>query len=72
MSSKLSKQRTGDANHLVPPPEMSDQVDVIVFPRTSSKLAMKQERLAIAKLMDESGFIQNVLNNSEEECWNNL
>jgi hypothetical protein len=22
--------------------------------------------------MDESGFIQNVLNNSEEECWNNL
>ncbi len=75
MSSVLRKQLTVDANHtihLVLPPEMGDEVDVIVFPRTTSKVLAQQESLAMAKLMDESGFARNVLNSVEEDCWNDL
>jgi hypothetical protein len=75
MSSLLRKQLTADASHtihLVLPPEMGDDVEIIVFPRSNSKLAAQQESLAMAQLMDESGFVKNVLNSAEEDCWNDL
>ena len=75
MSSVLRKQLTADASHtihLVLPPEMGDEVDVIVYPRSSSKLAAQQESLSMSKMMDESGFSKNILNSAEEDCWNDL
>lgn len=75
MSNILRKQLTADASHtihLVLPPEMGDEVEVIVFPRTSVKGAMPPETLAMAQLMDQSGFAKNVLNSTEEDCWNDL
>ena len=75
MSSVLRKQLTADATHtihLVLPPEMGDEVDVIVYPRSSSKLAAQQESLSMSKMMDESGFSKNILNSAEEDCWNDL
>jgi hypothetical protein len=75
MSNVLRKQLTADASHtihLVLPPEMGDEVEVIVLPRSSSKTAAQQESLAMAQLMDESGFAKNILNNAEEDCWNDL
>ena len=75
MSSVLRKQLTADASHtihLVLPPEMGDEVDVIVYPRSSSKLAAQQESLAMSKMMDESGFSKSILNSAEEDCWNDL
>jgi hypothetical protein len=75
MSSVLRKQLTADASHtihLVLPPEMGDEVEIIVFPRSASRVAVQQESLAMAQLMDESGFAKNVLNSSEEDCWNDL
>lgn len=75
MSNVLRKRLTADANHtihLVLPPEMGDEVEIIVFPRSSSQLAVQQESLAMAQLMDESGFAKNILNSAEEDCWNDL
>jgi hypothetical protein len=75
MSSVLRKQLTADANHtihIVLPAEMGDEVEVIVFPRSSYKLAAQEESLALARLMDESGFAKNILNSIEEDCWNDL
>lgn len=75
MSSVLRKQLTADASHtihLVLPPEMGDEVEVIVFPRSSSELAMQQESMAMARLVDESGFARNILGSAEEDCWNDL
>lgn len=75
MSSVLRKQLTADASHtihLVLPPDMGDEVEVIVFPRSSSKLAVQQESLAMAGLMDQSSFSKNILNSAEEDCWNDL
>jgi len=75
MSNFLRKQLTADANHtihLVLPPEMGDEVEIIVFPRSSSQLTVQQESLAMAQLMDESGFAKNILNSVEEDCWNDL
>lgn len=75
MSNVLRKQLTADANHtihLVLPPEMGDEVEVIVFSRSSSQLAVQPENLAMAQLMDESGFAKNILNSEEEDCWNDL
>lgn len=75
MSSVLRKQLTADASHtihLVLPPEMGDDVEIIVFPRLNAKLAAQHESLAMAQLMDESGFAKNVLNSAEEDCWNDL
>jgi len=75
MSSVLRKQLTADANHtihLVLPPEMGNEVEVIVFPRTSIKGAMPPETLAMTQLMDESGFAKKILSSTEEDCWNDL
>jgi hypothetical protein len=75
MSRVLRKQLTADANHtihIVLPAEMGDEVEVVVFPRSSSKLAAQEESLALARLMDESGFAKNILNSTEEDCWNDL
>ncbi|MHB1620703.1 MAG: hypothetical protein ACYCTY_12105 [Sulfuricella sp.] len=75
MSNILRQQLKADASHtihLVLPPEMGDEVEVIVFSRISSKNGMAQESLAMAQLMDESGFAKNVLNSPEEDCWNDL
>lgn len=75
MSNILRQQLKADASHtihLVLPPEMGDEVEVIVIPRASSKNETPQESLAMARLMDESGFARNVLNSPEEDCWNDL
>lgn len=75
MSSVLRKQLTADANHtihIVLPAEMGDEVEVVVYPRSSSNLAAQQESLAMAQIMDESGFAKNILNSAEEDCWNDL
>ncbi len=75
MSNVLRRQLTADASHtihLVLPPEMGDEVEIIVFPRLSSKDAAQQESLAMAQLIDETGFVKNVLNSVEEDCWNDL
>lgn len=75
MSNILRQQIKADASHtihLVLPPEMGDEVEVIVFQRAFSKNEAQQESLAMARLMDESGFAKNVLNSPEEDCWNDL
>lgn len=75
MSNILRQQLKADASHMIHlalPPEMGDEVEIIVFPRQSSKLAGQQESLAMARLMDESGFAKNILNSAEEDCWNDL
>jgi hypothetical protein len=75
MSSVLRKHLTADASHtihLVLPPEMGNEVDVIVLPRSSSNSSAQQENLAMAQMMDESGFAKNILNSVEEDCWNDL
>lgn len=72
MSTILRQQLKADANrmiHFALPPEMSDEVEVIVFPSKSSK---QQESLDMAQVMDETGFAKNVLNSPEEDCWNDL
>ncbi len=75
MSGVLRKHLTADTSHtihIVLPPEMGNDVDVIIFPSASSKVAAQQESLAMAQLMDESGFAKNILNSVAEDCWNDL
>ena len=75
MSRILRQYLTADANHaihLVLPSDMDDEVEVVVFPRTARQATAQQESLALAALMDESGFSQNVLNSVQEDCWNDL
>ena len=69
------QQLKADASHtihVVIPSEMGDEVEVFVFPCGAVKKDMPLESLAMASLMDESGFAKNVLNSAEEECWNDL
>lgn len=64
-----------DANHQLHinvPADMGDEFEVIVIPRITSKKKMTQEILGMAQLMDESGFAQNILNSTDEDCWNDL
>ena len=66
---------TADASHTIHiklPPEISDRVEVIVLSASNRQTDMPEVSLVQAKLMDESGFAKNVLNNPEEECWNDL
>lgn len=71
----LRQQATTDANHTIHitiPPEMGNEVEVFIFPQGRVQMHMPLENLAMAKLMDESGFAKNVLNSTEEDCWNDL
>ena len=75
MSTILRQHLTADASHtihLVLPPEMGDEVEVIVIPCSSSKGGVPQESMEMAQLMDESGFARRILNSAEEDCWNDL
>lgn len=75
MSAILRQFLVADANHtihLVLPPEMGDEVEIIVVERPSLKGGIPQESLEMAQLMDESGFAKKILNSTEEDCWNDL
>ena len=75
MSSVLRKHLKVDNSHtihIVLPPEMGVDVDVIISPSSPNKVQSQQESLEMAKIMDESGFAKNILNSAEEDCWNDL
>ena len=76
MKSNVFRQRvTADANHTIHvtlPPEMGDEVEIIVVPSAGTAALMPAESLAMAQLMDETGFAKNVLDSPEEDCWNAL
>jgi hypothetical protein len=66
---------TADASqiiHIKLPPEISGRVEVIILPVSDKPALIPDESLAQAKLMDESGFSRSVLNDPEEDCWNDL
>ena len=71
----LRQQLTADENHtihIVLPPEMDKEVEVIIVPKSSSLSDKQYGTLSITDCLDDSGFVQNVLNNPEEDCWNEL
>ncbi len=64
-----------DSNHTIHvtlPMEMGDDVEVIIVPLGKGDVSIPQESLAMAILMDETGFAKHVLNSPEEDCWNEL
>jgi hypothetical protein len=76
MKSIAIRQRlTADANHTIHvtlPPEMGDEVEIIILPTGAKAYTMPQESLDMARLMDETGFARAVLASAEEDCWNAL
>lgn len=70
MANILRKQLTADEHHMLHielPYDMEKDVDVIILPRSSSSSIKTQDGL-----IDDSGFIKNILNSAEEDCWNEL
>lgn len=76
MKSIAIRQRlTADANrtiHITLPPEMGDEVEIIILPTGVKSPAISQASLDMAQLMDETGFAKNVLASAEKDCWNAL
>lgn len=76
MKSIAIRQRlTADANHTIHvtlPPEMGDEVEIIILPSGAEKTALSEASLDMAQLMDETGLARNVLASAEEDCWNAL
>jgi len=76
MKSIAIRQRLiADANHTIHitlPPEMGDEVEVIILPSGAKNAAIPEQSLAMAQLVDETGFARNVLASAEEDCWNAL
>ena len=58
--------------HIKIPEEMGKEVDVIIFPSSAAKKIMSDDSINMARIMDESGFAKNILNSTEEDCWNDL
>jgi len=58
--------------HIKIPAEMGEEVEVIIYPRVSAKKTISDNSINMALIMDESGFAENILNSSEEDCWNDL
>lgn len=54
------------------PPEIPDRAGVIAISKSDRCTGISKESFVQAKLTDESGFAKNVLNNPEEDCWNDL
>jgi len=51
------------------PPELGDEVEVLIFPVSDASSSLSPEKLALARMTDETGFVQVVLASAEEECW---
>lgn len=71
----LRQQLKADINHTIHvtlPPEMGNDVEVIILPAQSINAGMPAGALEMAKTMDDSGFARNILNSVEEDCWNEL
>jgi hypothetical protein len=72
----LRTRLTADATHTIHftlPPEMGDEVDVIIMPRIVAPAgALTGDSLAMAHLADQTGFARDVLSSPEEDCWNDL
>lgn len=54
------------------PPELGDEVEVLILPVSDASSSLSPEKLALARMTDETGFVQAVLASEEEECWNEL
>ncbi|WP_028875003.1 hypothetical protein [Tepidiphilus margaritifer] len=52
------------------PPELGDEVEVLILPVSDASSSLPPEKLALARMTDETGFVQAVLASAEEECWN--
>jgi len=58
--------------HIDVPFEMGDEVEVIVIPCLKRDNSMSDESFSMARMMDDSGFAREILNSTEEDCWNDL
>ena len=70
----LKKTLKVDKNHQLHigiPVEMGEEVEIIVFPSTGVK-NKPSDNIDMARVFDESGFAKNILNSTEEDCWNDL
>lgn len=57
--------------HITIPAEMGSKVDVIVFPSVTPEKNVS-DSIDMARIFDESGFAKDILNSTEEDCWNDL
>ena len=75
MSTIALRQRAkADATHTIHitlPPEMGDDVEIIILP-ASSTAQDTEDNFNAAKVFDGTGFARNVLNHPDEDCWNDL
>ena len=51
---------------------VSDQVETIVISASDKPTETPAASIFLAKSLDETGFVKNVLHDPEEECWNDL
>ena len=75
MNSIFRQQLKADADHMIHlqlPPDIGDDVEVIVFSRQAPESTRNQAGQEMARLFDETGFANKVLNSTEEDCWNDL
>ncbi|MDP2751009.1 MAG: hypothetical protein Q8O31_00145 [Rhodocyclaceae bacterium] len=74
---------TADAHHTIHvtlPPDMSNQVEIIILPINQNQHISAEntpfspflERLAFARMQEQTGFAKNILGSSAEDVWNDL
>lgn len=71
----LRHRLKADANRTIQltlPPELGDEVEVLILSVSDASSSLSPEKLALARMTDETGFVQAVLASEEEECWNEL
>lgn len=71
----IQQRLIADANHTIHitlPPEMGNEVEIIILPSGAEQAAIPAASLDMARLMDETGFARSVLASAEEDCWNAL
>jgi len=57
--------------HIRIPVEMGEQVEVIIFSSKPPKQALPDSTTMVG-IMGDNGVSTNVLDSSEEDCWNDL
>lgn len=61
-----------DTLHNELPPVVSDRVVAIVISASDKPTEVSAASVFLAKSMDETGYVKNVLLNPDEDCWNDL
>lgn len=61
-----------DIHTIIVPDDFGDKLEVIVLPFKTDKKKISRKSEYLMKIQERNGFVEQILNNSDEDVWNDV